>query len=430
MKIAGNGQTEVPLDIVSKRKKLMRTEERIVDMPATEQASIHGHAWVVLSVAYIAGIICTINLMKVPPLIPILMDHFKVNLANAGLMMSVISFVGLLLRIPSGVLVQKVGIRMTGILAMLFSVLGGVLGAVATNYPVFLVSRGLEGVGLGLTGLVGSTTAGIWFPPHKVGLVMGIVNTNMGVGGFLGMLLIPRMAHSIGWQGVWWVSAALSGVALLLVAALVRTPPWMSASAVAAGTHKPPSLKTAFANRNIWLWALMYLCILLPSAMISYYITYLNKVQGFSLEKAGLVSSLGSVGSLIGALLGGYLIGKIGHLKASLTISLVIFSFLLLLAFNISGMAIPIWMVVVGVLGMGYMPVLCLTAVPRIVGGPQLTGIGMAIAGFGGAVGGIVGPPLFGFIVDKAGWNMGAYLLVPFLVLAILFINVTKIPEP
>ena len=406
----------------------MGTEERIVDMPATEQASIHGYAWVVFSVAYIAGIICMINFMKVPPLMPILMDRFKVNLADAGLMMSMISFVGLLLCIPSGILVQKVGVRITGILAMSISVLGCVLGAVATNYPVFLVSRGLEGVGLGLTGLVGSTTAGIWFPPHKVGLVMGIVNTNMGVGGFLGMLLIPRMAHSIGWQGVWWVSAALSGVALLLVAALVRTPPWMSASAMAAGAPKPPNLKAAFANRNIWVWSLMYLCITIPSAVLTYYITYLSRIQNYSLEKAGMVSSLGSIASLIGAPLGGYLIGRMGHLKASLNISLATYSFLLLLAYNISGIAIPIWMAAVGLLG-SYMGVLCLTAVPRIMGGPQLMGIGMGIISLGASLGGIVGPPLFGAIVDKAGWNMGAYLLIPVMGLAILLTSVTKIPE-
>jgi MFS family permease len=306
------------------------------------------------------------------------------------------------------------------------------MGAMATNYPVFLVSRGLEGVGFTLIALVGATTAGIWFPPHKVGVAMGMISTCIGVGGFLVMAIAPRMTQSMGWQSVWWLTAALSFASLVSVAIFIKMPPWMtaaSASLAGAPAPKGPGVGEGFANRNIWLWAVAYLCVFIPAILFMYYMTYLTKAQGFSLEKAGMVSSLGSVGSLIGAPLAGFLIGKLGHLKISLTAGILLYCVLILLAFNVTGIMIPIWMVLVGIVGLGFIPVVCMSAVPGIMLKPQLIGIGMAIAGFGANVAGMIGPPFFGRIVEKAGWNAGAYALIPVALVGIIFVHMTKIAE-
>jgi MFS family permease len=157
-----------------------------------------------------------------------------------------------------------------------------------------------------------------------------------------------------------------------------------------------------------------------------YYMTYFTKVQGFTLAKAGAVSSLGSIGSLRGAPLAGVLIGKIGKLKLSLTIGVVVYCALLALSFNITGILIPIWMAAVGIVGMGFVPVVCRTAVPGIMRDPRLMGLGMAIAGFGANLGGMLGPPLFGALVDKAGWNAAADVLIPVALIGLFFAYITK----
>jgi len=133
----------------------------------------------------------------------------------------------------------------------------------------------------------------------------------------------------------------------------------------------------------------------------------------------------------LGALLAGILIGKIGikHLKLTLVIGIVIFCLLLALSFNISGIAIPIWMIAMGAIGMGAVPVFCMTGVPGIMGSPQLMGIGMAFAGFGANTGIMIGPPVFGAIVDKAGWNAGAYAFIPMALIGIFFASMTKIQK-
>jgi MFS family permease len=205
----------------------------------------------------------------------------------------------------------------------------------------------------------------------------------------------------------------------------------MTAAPTGGPAPQGPSLGAGFAKRNIWLWATAYLCLFFPLALFMYYVTYLTKVQGYTMEKAGLLSSLGSVGTLLGAPLAGILIGKFGikHLKLTLAIGVVIYCLLLALSFNISGIAIPIWMIAMGLIGMGAVPVICMTAVPGIMGSPQMMGIGMAVAVFGANIAGMIGPPVFGAIVDKAGWNAGAYALIPVAMMGIFFAYITKISE-
>ena len=386
------------------------------------------HAWVVLFVAYVASLVSGLNYMKIPPIMPDLMTYFKIGLSSAGLMMSVFAFVSLILLLPSGVFVQKYGIKTIGIVAMTCSVIGSALGALSTNYAVFLISRGFEGIGLMLISVVAYTIAGIWFPPHKMGLPMGLAATHMGVGGFVALAGIPWVAHRYGWISVWWLTAALSFISLLSVIAFVRMPPWMSTENMAARGVKSPSILKGFANRNIWLWAAADFCVFFPGTVFNFYTTYLHQVRGYTLQRAGLVGSLGSVGLLLGAPLAGILIGKFGHhLKATFSVGVVIYCLLTLMAFHIAGIAIPLWMVAMGALGSGFMPTVIMTAVPGIMGSPQMAGMGIAIATFGIYASLMVGPVFFGAVVERAGWNAGIYALIPVGLMGVVFASMTKI---
>ncbi len=199
-------------------------------------------AWKVFWCLYFGGAVSCINFMKVPPLMPVLIGYFKVDLASAGLMMSVIGISGLLLALPAGIFVMRYGIKVVGVVAMACSIAGCLLGAMATSFPVFLVSRGFDGISFSLLAVVGATCNGVWFPPRKVGIAMGMSATCVGAGGFPATLLAPLLAQHFGWQSVWWVSGVLSFLALLSVAFFVRMPPWMNA---AAAVRTPPWMNVA-----------------------------------------------------------------------------------------------------------------------------------------------------------------------------------------
>jgi len=371
---------------------------------------------------------------------PVLFGYFKVDLASAGLMMSVIGITGLLLALPAGIFVMRYGIKVVGVIAMACSIAGCLLGAMAASYPVFLVSRGFDGISFSLLAVVGATCNGVWFPPRKVGIAMGMSATCVGAGGFPATLLAPLLAQHFGWQSVWWVSGGLSFLALLSVAFFVRMPPWMNAAAavrtppwmnVAAraeeGARKKAGLGEAFANRNIWLVSAVFLLFYIPnSALGTYYVDYLTKSQGFTNVGAGLLNCFSMVGLLIGAPLGGYLLSKVRSFKLVLTVNGLLLGLLSLVPFHISGILVPIWLLLFGVFGAGIVSTVCLAAVPKVMVKPELVGVGIAIAAFGMNIAGIAGAPYFGAIVDRAGWNAGAYALIPAVLLGFIANWMTK----
>ncbi len=391
-------------------------------------------AWKVFWCLYFGGAVSCINFLKVPPLMPVLIGYFKVDLVSAGLMMSVIGVTGLLLALPAGIFVMRYGIKVVGAIAMACSVAGCLLGAMAHSYPLFLVSRGFDGISFSLLAVVGATCNGVWFPPRKVGIAMGMSATCVGAGGFPATLLAPLLAQHFGWQSVWWVSGVLSFLALLSVAFFVRMPPWMNATAavrtppwmnVAAsageGARKKAGLRDGFANRNIWLVSASFLFLYTPyNAFSTFYVTYLTKAQGFTIERAGALNSFSMVGLLIGAPLGGYLLSKVRSFKLIAMVNALLLGLLCLVPFHISGILVPIWMLLFGVFGAGIVSTVCLAAVPKVMVKPELVGVGIAIAAFGMNIAGIAGAPYFGAIVERGGWNAGAYALIPSVLLGLI----------
>ena len=65
-------------------------------------SDIQPYAWVILLVAYLASVMAPLNQTKVPPLMPVLMDAFQINLTQAGSLMSVFGGMGFLLALPAG----------------------------------------------------------------------------------------------------------------------------------------------------------------------------------------------------------------------------------------------------------------------------------------------------------------------------------------
>jgi len=112
------------------------------------------YAWVILLVVFLASVAAPLNQNKVPPLMPVMMDAFHLTLVEAGLLMSVFAITGFILALPAGIILGKIGPKVTGLLALGCLAAGSALGALAPNVTVLLGSRVIEGTGMGLIAVV------------------------------------------------------------------------------------------------------------------------------------------------------------------------------------------------------------------------------------------------------------------------------------
>lgn len=386
--------------------------------PVKERSvTIPGYAWVILAVVFLASVAAPLNQFKVPPLMPVLMGEFRLNLSQAGLLMSVFAFTGLVLALPAGIIIQKLGPKTAGLMAVGCLALGSAWGALAGSTASLLASRVLEGVGMGLITVVGPASIAAWFPAEKQGTPMGIWATWVPVGSLLMYNVAPLLAISAGWQAVWWSGAAFALVVLVLFWLLMRLPPSLAGSPhpgpAGPALEAPPRLGQALANRSIWLLALQFCCFNLVFLSTGTFLpTFLAEERDYSLTQAAFMASLISIAVLGSAPLGGWLSDKIGSRRLIFTLPFLVIAGLMLLPFHLTGWMVPAFMILLGLFA-GVIPSSTFAAAPEIMGSPRLAGMGLAVVALGQNLGMVVGPALFGALVEAIGWAPAGYWMIP-----------------
>ncbi len=372
--------------------------------------------WLVLGAVYLASIAAVMAQFAAPPLMPLLIESFGVDLAAASSMMSVFSITGLVLALPAGLLLVRYGARATIVAAMASVVLGSLLGVVAPDFGMFLAGRAVQGVGVGLVGVAAPAVVAGTFPDERRGLPMGIWATWVPVGGILMYLIGPALASTWGWAAAWWLSAAVAAVAGVVVFGVVRgggpsAGAGQSAGAgsrvEARGTRRTSGalgdLRLGLSGREIWILAAVFgLSSTAAGGVNAFLATFLVDERGFELAMAAAVSSLVLVGAGVGSFGSGLISDKIGSRRLVFTIASVLMGVLVLLPFTVESM-LPLVLFAVG-LSMGAVPSALFAAVPEAMPLPRLAGAGMAALMLGQNAGMVLGPTLFAVIEPVAGW--------------------------
>jgi MFS family permease len=310
------------------------------------------------------------------------------------------------------------GSKTTILIALGFMAAGAMAGALSRNYTLLLGSRVLEGIGIGLIGVAAPATIAMWFPPDKQGTPMGIWATWVPVGLVSIYNLAPMMSSTLGWQAVWWLGAGFAVAMMVFSGWLIIHPP---AQGQADLQIRPAlNLGHALANRNIWLLALEFACMNLTLVSLgTYYPTFLNEVRGYPLGQAAFVASIGTLLVLFSAPAAGWLSDRIRSRRLLFSFPFLVVAILFLFPFRVTGWMIIAVMVVQGLIA-GAIPTATFAAAAEVMGKPQWAGLGLAVVLVGQNVGQLIGPVLFGELVQGPGWAVAGYLMIPFCLLGFI----------
>jgi predicted MFS family arabinose efflux permease len=376
------------------------------------------YAWVILVVVYLASIVAAFAQFKIPPILPVLMERFQIDLTQAGLLMSIIAMIGLVLALPAGIILQRLGSKTTIVIALGLMVAGAVMGALSESYVLLLISRVLEGAGIGLVGVAAPATIAMWFPPDKQGTPMGIWATWVPVGSVAAYNLAPILAPSWGWGAVWWIGAGFALLMMVFSGLLITQPPLSEGSDVPV--REMPSLREALSNRDIWLLALEFACFNLALLSVAtYYPTFLNQVRGYSLGQAAFISSITTIVVLFFAPVAGWVSDRIGSRRLVFSLPFLIVAGMLIFPFRVTGWQIIALLVAQGII-VGAIPTATFAAVSEVMRKPEWAGLGLAVVLLGQNLGSLLGPILFGQIVQNSGWLIAGYLMIPFCLLGFI----------
>ena len=373
--------------------------------------------WLILIIILLASMAAPLNQFKVPPVMPLLMEAFGTSAVQAGLLMSLFAITGLFLAIPAGFIFQRLGYRLTGMIAILSLVIGAALGAVTRGFDIMLVSRLIEGLGMCLMSVVAPAVIALWFSREKRGKAMGVWAIWVPLGSTLMFLLAPALAGRWNWPGVWWFGCIYAvGVGFLY---LPFIKPDRSQSSKPEGKELPSELPTqglarVLSNRDLWLTSLLFCCFnFVFIAFVTWAPTFLQQVRGITLARAAFSVSLTTILTIIACPTSGWISDRIGTRKWVAVIPMALIAPLFPLCFSAGETGFLVLAILVGFIG-GFVPTGVFSGAVETVGDERLSGMAMAVILIGQNAGMLLGPLVMGWVIEfGGGWQTAFWVLAP-----------------
>ena len=155
---------------------------------------------------------------------PFISEQFHLSPAQIGLMVSIPTLAGALMRFPLSVLSQYIGRKSAAIVEMSCIIVALMYGYFFvhsfSNVLAMGVLLGTAGASFGVALSLGSG----WFPQQYKGLAMGIAGAGNS-GTALAAFFAPRLAKIYGWSHVYGIAALFMLLPLVVMIVLAKEPP-------------------------------------------------------------------------------------------------------------------------------------------------------------------------------------------------------------
>lgn len=149
-----------------------------------------------------------------------------------------------LLQLPIGVLLDRLGPRLTMASTLVLAVAGALVFATAETMAGLTFGRVLMGAGCASVFMDALVVCARWYPPARLAAAAGVLLGVGGLGNVLSTTPLALAAGAIGWRGAFLGMAALTALAVVAVFTVVRDAP----PGHAFHTRQRETFGTAFAG--------------------------------------------------------------------------------------------------------------------------------------------------------------------------------------
>ena len=220
---------------------------------------------------------------------------------------------------------EKIGYLNTYHLGNISITAGLLITAIAPNFLIFMVGRGLAGLGFGLISAAAMPIRAIWFK-DKVYTMSNSLNQIMScIGVSLAYVLMATLMAQAGtWRNVMIIYTIAFAVYTVACYFIIKYPQDVGTAlkqkreAIKSGKMAKTqfNLGRPFRYKDYWLILLNNLVYTAANtALLTYMTVYFKTEAGFSSSVAALVPSLLTICQVVGAITGGFLVAQTGRRK-------------------------------------------------------------------------------------------------------------------
>lgn len=407
-----------------------RGKEIIMDSANNQKTP--ARAWGILAISYIASWAAALAQFKVPALADSLIPSVIVGAAGGdpvligtyfGLLMSALTIIALVLAFPASYISNKIGLKNTVLISIVCLIVGTAM-AIPDSFALLMAGRFLEGIGIGLIGVVGPSCVAIWFPLKTRGTAMAIWATWVPLAIIVAFPLGPILAHTaFGYHALYYVCIAIDVLAFILFALFFRLPEG------AKQDNEAVNFKQGWKYLKspvLWVICIVFFCynFLQLGAFSNFYSVFLTENGWSPLDANNVVSACYGIG-IITAVIGGVAYDRMKKKNYLWVFSFVLWIIGLLFMFR-SGdnMALTVWLGFVlvtatsgGIAAASLRPAAAASVPNTALGATMSMGLLQVFQNLGAAV----GSPLYGAVSGSLGYESAGYiLLIPLCVIAVI----------
>ena len=375
------------------------------------------YQWVIFAILSTTHMLMAMFFYSWGPLAPIIKEKIQINNSEFGLIVSTMYFVMVIISIPSGFLTDKYGAKW---MLLLSGSLMGVAFLLLPLFPFFgflFAVAALAGAGYGMINQATAKGLMYWFEPDKRATVMGIKQTGVTIGGSLIGIYIPFFGMIMGWQkAILLLVFVIFGILLFSSFFYKEKPTSLASSPSAAPDKKNISVRSILLKPTlIFLTPILTLFAICQACLTAFLVIYVHEVFHLSMAISGSLFTVAMVGGTVSRVMFGLISDRLfqGDRITPLAL-LALIGVLSTLSVVFLNNTPPLWLLFMisaflGIALMGWNS-LAIVLVGEIAGNElvgSVMGVLFAIA-WGGMV---IGPPIFGAIIDMKGYNAGWLML-------------------
>ena len=371
-------------------------------------------------------IIIWISRMMFTPIYPVLSSFFNGATSTQLGLISSFYFLGyVIMQIPSGLLVDRLGMKAIVVPGFIVFALGTVGISFSNTLPMLYACSFFSGLGCGTFFGIAYTITSVYVPAKRRSLATAIVNSGTAIGSGIGLTASSCLVGTgiLPWQTL-AIATALAA-AFMAVVYLFLMPGRNSAASPVALERKLNSLADEKTRSGFFSAPMVAAYILYFGTLYLYYLIgtwlpdYLGEVRGFDNALTGFVSSLVFFAGIPGALICSRVADLKPHRKIDLMIALELAASVgLILTLRATRPS----MVILGILVYGFFGKLAVE--PILISwlgkyiSPWNTATALGILNTFGMSGSVIAPLLTGILNDTTGVPETGYHLAILIVLA------------
>lgn len=367
--------------------------------------------YTILALILTAQTVANVGPLGIPAIAALIRDDLGLSLTQAGSFLSAYYIGPILMSLPAGTMADQWGIARTLVLGQVVIAAGLLAVSAAGSYPVLIGLLVAAGFGYGMLNPTSTKAVMAWFPPSQRATVVGLKQVGLPFGGALGAALLPLLAVMTGWRLAVVASALLLFATAVASVLVYRDPPDLPPPAPGARQ----AFRAVLLTRDLWLVALATLVFAaVQTVWLAFLVLYLTDVVGLSLLTAGRYLAVAQVAGMAGRIGFGVLSDRVlgGRRRAPLALAGV-GSALCSIAIALSGPGTPAALLLpvallFGFCGIGWNGVQH-TLMAELAGARSAgtaVGLGLAVSSLGVTL----GPPLFGWWVERVGGYRGPWI--------------------